>query len=157
MAFAMISNFGNWFTSEWLLALILTLFLVDLIWYARPLGLFAAFLTTFWICMRFGPWGKWTVFFAILIFLIVYSAYFSIYVPFAKWIAKLFTKSAPKETVERIIGEKGRIRIVSGKSMFKWDDELWPIKGEQNSFSEGEIVKCIDFTDGFAVVERVQP
>ena len=75
---------------------------------------------------------------------------------FTRWIAKLLWKGAPKETVERIIGEKGRIRIISGRIMFKWDDELWPIRDEQNAFSDGEIVKFVGFTDGYALVDTIQ-
>ena len=160
MELAMISSFGewftSWFTSEWLLALIVTILLVDIIFYGTTLGHFAVILTSLWLYLRFGPWGKWTVLVAILIFLGVYASYFCIYVPLVKLVQKMFQKGSPDEELHRIIGQTGRIRIVSGTTMFKWDGELWPIQEEHPSFNDGEVVKCVAFTDGIAIVEKVQ-
>ena len=159
--FDMISTFGtwftSWFTSGWLLAFILTIFLLDIILIARPLGHFAVILMTVWLCLRFGPWGKWTVFWGILIFLGVYAGYFCVYATVGKWVARMFQKGAPEEKLHRIVGKTGHIRIISGITMFKWDDELWSIQEEHPVFQEGEAVKCIAFTDGIAVVEKATP
>jgi hypothetical protein len=160
MSLAILSNFsnwfGNWFSSGWLLAIIVTIFLVDFIFIARPLGHFAVILMSLWLCIRLGPWGKWTIFWSIIIFLSIYTVYYCVYAILGRWVAKLFQKNAPEEKLHRIIGKVGHIRIVSGKTMFKWDDELWSIQEEHPEFHDGETVKCVTFSDGIAVVEKVQ-
>ena len=153
-----LANYGNWittwFSSGWLLAIILTIFLIDLILIARPLGHLAVILMTAWLCLRFGPWGKWTVFWGILIFLGVYAIYFLAYTTVGKLIAKTFLRGSPEEILHRIIGKTGHIRIVSDKIMFKWNDELWPIQEDHPIFQDGDNVKCIDFKDGIAIVVK---
>lgn len=145
----------TWFTSGWLLAIILTVFLIDLILIIRPLGHLAVVLMTAWLCMRFGPWGKWTIFWCILIFLGMYAVYFLVYATVGKWFALLLQHGAPAEKLHRIIGKKGHIRIVSGKTLLKWDDELWPIQEDHPEFQDGETVQCVDFKEGIAFVERI--
>ena len=156
-----LTNLGNWvltwFTSGWLLALILTIFLIDLIFIVRPLGHLAVVLMTAWLSLRFVPWGKWTIFWCIIIFVGTYAIYYLLYATIGKWFAILLQRGAPAEKLHRIIGEKGHIRIVSGKILFKWDDELWPIQEDPPAFQDGETVKCTDFKDGIAFVERISP
>ena len=155
-----LSNVGTWlttwFSSGWLLAVILTLFLLDLTILPLIVGHLAVILMTAWICLRFGPWGKWTVIWCILIFFGVYGLYLLAYATIGRWFSLLFQRGAPKEKVHRIIGKTGHIRIVSEKTMLKWDDELWPIQEEHADFQDGETVKCVAFKDGIAIVQKIE-
>ena len=155
-----LSNVGTWittwFSSGWLLAIILMLFLIDLTLFPLVVGPLASILLTVWICLRFGPWGMWTVIWGILIFLGVYGVYFLTYVSVNKWLAQLLQRGAPEEKLHRIIGKTGHIRIVSEKTMLKWDDELWPIQEEHADFRDGETVKCVAFKDGIAIVQKIE-
>ena len=146
--------FSNWFTSGWLLAIIFTIFLIDLIFTLRPLGHFAVLLMSAWLCLRFGPWGKWTVFWCIIIFLGVYAVYHLLFATVGGWIANMLQRGAPEEKLHRIVGKVGRIRIVSGKTMFSWDGELWSIQENHPDFQDGEEVKCTAFTEGIAIIEK---
>ena len=145
-----------WFSSGWVLAFILTFFVIDLILYKSLLGHIAAWLLTVWLCMCFVPWGRWTIFWYVLIFIGVYLAYYFIYGTVGVWFTKMLQKGAPEEKLHRIVGQQGRIHIVNEKTMFKWDDELWPIQIDHPVFCEGEAVKCVAFTDGLAIVEKMQ-
>ena len=156
------SSFGTWltgwFSSEWLLAILLTLFLLDAILMSKVLSHVAVFLTSAWLCLRFLTWGKWTVFWAVLIFLAVYLAYYVIFARIVgSLVAKALLRGSPEEKLQRIVGQTGHIRIVAGTAMFKWSGEFWPIQEEHPDFRDGEVVKCIDFSDGCAVVEKTMP
>lgn len=145
----------NWFIPEWLLALSLTLFVLDLCLQTEILTYCGIALLSGWLTWRLGVSVKWSVC-AFLLFLIGFSmAYFFFFrATLGKAVSKMLTKDAPQEIVHRIVGARGRIHIVEGKPFFKWNgEELLPVDEEASGpLDEGRIVTVVAMKDGDVTV-----
>ena len=146
----------NWFTPEWLLALALTLFVVDLIngvdgilsWLG--VGVVAA-----WATWRIDAPVKWWVLVYIGAFLVsglVWCLLFRGLI--GQPIRRLMQKGAPEERLAAIKGAKGILRVIDGKVMFRWNgDELWPVANPPAAASDGQEVVADGIRDGQVVIK----
>lgn len=128
---------------EWLLALGLTLFLIDLFFatdFISWIGVIALAGYTTW---RIHPNGYWALAVFLLsgaVWLVVYYAFFREIV--AKIVRKTLTKGSPDDSVDRIVGAEGRIRIVEGKAFFLYNgEELLPIADSISSWQDNDRVR----------------
>ena len=128
---------------EWLLALGLTLLLIDLFCatdFISWIGVVALAGYTTW---RLGPNGYW----ALAVFLISGAVWLVVYYAFWREIVvqvvrKALTKTAPDDSVDRIVGAEGRIRIVEGKPFFLHNgEELLPIADSDSAWRENDRVR----------------
>ena len=136
---------------EWLLALTLTLFVLDIFLATEVLswgGILS--LAIYFQCKIDPPW-KW----AILVFLISLAISFGLHRVIMKPIRSLFQHGAPDELRKRICNAEGTIHYVGDKAMFKWNgDELWSINTER-SFNEGDRVKVVSIKDDILTVAPI--
>ncbi len=145
------------FIPEWLLALALTLFIVDIFVATEVLTwtAFAAIAT--YVTWRLDPSPLW----AILTFITVFSGtVFAFYrLGGRAFIGKLLDctvlRNASKTTLENVVGQTGIVCWRNNQAFLKWNGELWPIDTSSAvSLPEGESVQVVKFHDGIASVEK---
>ena len=138
---------------EWLLALTLTLFILDIFLATEVLSWWGILSLASYITWRIGPTWKWgiLVFFLALIGSAVFY-YGVLRVLIGKPIRALLQHGAPDEVIEKLKGAKGMIHYVEGKPMFRWNgDELWPVNSVA-PVHEGDCVVVTSVTDGVVSV-----
>ncbi len=141
---------------EWLIALSLTLLIIDLFFDSEFLSWTAMLILTSYFTYKIGPELKWGILVFLLILsvivLLYYTAYRSLIV---NTVHKTLLRNAPDETTDRIVGKKLRIRIINGVTMVKWDDELWHVANADTlSLADGDEVIVEAFADGQATVKK---
>lgn len=138
---------------EWLLALTLTLFVVDIFLATEVMSWCGILSLAIYFTWRIGPSWKW----GILVFLLAFIGsgflyYFVFRVFIGKPIRELIQRGAPDEVVERLKGATGTIHYVDGVPMFRWNgDELWPITPGFTA-NEGARVVVTSIKDGVVSV-----
>ena len=141
---------------EWLLALTLTLFILDIFLATEVVSWWGILSLAVYFTWRIGPTWKW----GILVFLlalvgsaIIYYGVFRILI--GKPIRALLQHGAPNEVIEKLNGARGTIHYVDGKPKFRWNgDELWPIN-VGTSVNEGDNVVVTAVTDGIVNVAQI--
>jgi membrane protein implicated in regulation of membrane protease activity len=141
---------------EWLIAITLTLFIIDLFVEDETPSWIAMLTLATYFTAKIDPSFKWwfVVYFCIL------SIIFSLYYLFFRNVLlkisdKTWWRNSPNETIDRIIGKKGCIRIINGVTMVKWDDELWHVaNADALSLADGDKVIVEAFADGQATVKK---
>lgn len=136
---------------EWLLALTLTLFVLDIFLATEVLSWVGIITFATYITWRIEPAWKW----AILVFLLAIPIGGIFYWALVKLIRPLLHKGSPKELMEKLQGAKGIIHYVNGKPMFRWNgDELWSIANEE-PLKEGARVQVISIKDDVLTVAPI--
>ena len=146
----------SWIIPEWLLALALTLFVVDL--FTDEDGVLSwcgVAAVAAWATWRIGAPVKWSVLVFIGAFLVSGAAWHWLFRAFVSQpIRRLMQKGAPDEAIAAIKGAKGSLRIIDGKVMFRWNgDELWPVANPPADAVDGQPVEAADMKDGEVVLK----
>ena len=142
----------NFLMPEWLLALTLTLFVIDIILATEVLSWCGIITLATYITWRIGPTWKW----AFLVFLLVIPIAACFYYALVKLVRPLLQHGSPKEIMDRLKGARGIIHFVNGKPMFKWNgDELWPIECDMQ-VQEGDCVIVTSIKDDVLVVSLIK-
>ena len=141
---------------EWLLAIALTLFVID--FFSDEDGVLSWCGVTAmaaWATWRIGPPLKWCALVAIGAFFVCGAAWYWLFRGLiAEPIRRLLQKNAPNETIAAIKGAKGTLRVIDGKTMFRWHgDELWPIANPPPNPTDGAPAEVLDIKDGEVVLK----
>lgn len=140
---------------EWLLALSITLFILDIFVAGEWLTWLSIIALSFYITWRIDPPLIWGIVTTITVFCTTVTLY---YIFLRRCIQKLvrrtILRNAPEEVIERIVGQKAVIRIVNGTPFVKWNGELWSIAGstQNTSLQNGLIVTIKGIKDGNVVL-----
>lgn len=142
---------------EWLLALTVTLFVLDIFLETEVLSWSGILPLSIYITYRIGPtweWGILVFLLAMIVSAILYYGLFRVFI--GRPIRALLQRGAPNEVIERLKGAQGVIHYVGEKPMLRWNgDELWPIKTDA-FVQEGDRVIVTAVQDGVLTVEPVK-
>lgn len=141
---------------EWLLALTLTLFVLDIFLATEVLSWGGILSLAIYFTWRIEPSWKWTILVFVLSLVVSILLYYTIlYGLVFRAIRSLLQHGAPDELNERLCNAEGTIHYVGEKAMFKWNgDELWSISNEA-PLSEGTRVKVISIKDNVLTVATI--
>ncbi len=146
----------SWFIPEWLLALALTLFVVDLFTDEEGvLSWLGVAAVAGWATWRVGAPLKWSILIFIMAFVVSGALWYWLFrgvigVP----VRRLVQRKAPDEAIVKIRGAKGTLRVVGGKVMFRWNgDELWPVANPPPGASDGQEAEAAGMDGGQVVLE----
>jgi hypothetical protein len=147
----------DWLVPEWLLALSLTLFLLDIVLFQTEVLTWAGIsLLSGWIVWRVefasGVWSVVSFIVFVFFFSIVYYVFFRATI--GKFVRRTFNRNSPDEIQTKIVGAHGHIHYVDGKPYFRWNgEELLPINIEESSsLEEGRAVTVASFANGDVTV-----
>ena len=63
-------------------------------------------------------------------------------------------KDAPDETIDALKGAKGTLRVIEGRTMFRWNgDELWPVANPPAGAADGQAAEAAGMKDGQVVLK----
>lgn len=142
----------NFLLPEWLLALTLTLFALDIFLATEVLSWCGIITLASYLTWRIGPTWKW----AILVFLLAIPVAAIFYYTLVKLVRPLLQHGSPKEIMEKLKGARGTIHFVNDKPMFRWnDDELWSVDSEMQ-VQEGDRVVVTSIKDGVLTVSPIK-
>ena len=147
----------SWLIPEWLLALALTLFVVDL--FTDEDGVLSwcgVAAVAGWATWRIGAPVKWSVLIFIGAFLVSGAAWHWLFRAFVSQpIRRLMQRDAPDETIDAIKGAKGTLRVIDGKVMFRWNgDELWPVANPPAGAADGQSAEAAGMKNGEVVLKQ---
>lgn len=137
------------FMPEWLIALAVTLFVLDLFLMTEVLSWFGVTALSAWLTWRIGAHWYW----AILIYLGSFTLFAFGYVfllrnTLGKIVRNWMQGRAPKEAVLNLVGAYGNVRIIDGKTFVYCCDELWPVVDEGLPLSNNMRVVVTDNQSG---------
>jgi hypothetical protein len=147
----------NWLVPEWLLALSLTLFLVDIVFLQTEVVTWLGIsLLSGWLVWRIdfvsGVWSVVSFIVFFFLFSIVYYVFFRAAI--GELVRRTLNRNSPDELQVRLVGARGHVHYVEGKPYFKWNgEELLPINIEESSsLEEGRAVTVASFANGDVTV-----
>ena len=129
---------------EWLLALGLTLFLVDLlVFHTDFISWVGVVSLAGYTTLRLHPNGYWALAVFLLSGVIWWVAYYAFFREIVgRIVRRTLTKGSPDDSIDRIVGAEGRIRIVEGKPFFLYNgEELLPIADSDSDWRENDRVR----------------
>ena len=146
----------SWLMPEWLLALALTLFVIDL--FTDEEGIISwvgVGAVAGWATWRIGAPPIWSVLVFIGAFFLSGAAWYWLFRCFiGQPIRRLMQNGAPNEAVVALKGAKGKLRVIDGKVMFRWNgDELWPVANPPPGAADGQTVEAAGLDDGQVVLK----
>lgn len=146
----------SWLIPEWLVALALTLFVVDIFLMTEILSWGGVLALASWLTWRIDAPLKWSV----LIFIGAFTGFAFVYVfllraTIGAVVRRVIQGRAPDETLYAIVGKTGRIRIIGGRVFANVDAELWPVATSDESFTDGVNVKVTAIKEGVVLVSRI--
>lgn len=146
----------SWLIPEWLLALALTLFVIDL--FTDESGILSwcgVAAIAGWATWRVGASWKWSILVFIAAFFVSGGAWQWIFRGLvAQPIRRLLQRNAPDEAVVSIKGAKGTLRVIDGKVLFRWNgDELWPVANPPERAADGQEAEADGLRNGEVVLK----
>lgn len=147
----------NFLVPEWLLALTLTLFVLDIFLATEVISWGGVLTLAAYITYRIGPTWEWGILVFILAFALSTIVYYGLFrILIGKTFRALLQRGAPDEVIERLKGARGVVHYVEERPMLRWNgDELWPIATDV-SLQEGDRVVVVAVQDGILTVEPVK-
>ena len=144
----------DWFIPEWLVALSLTLFILDIFLMTEFLSWGGVLSLSTWLVWKIDAPIKWSV----LIFVVAFTGFSFLYVFLFRntigiAIRKILQGKSPEEGLYSLVGKKGEVRKIEGNYFISVEGELWPIRNEGIDFMDGDIRSIISITDGVVSVE----
>ncbi len=146
----------SWLIPEWLLALALTLFIVDLFTDEEGvLSWLGVASVAGWATWRIGAPLKWSILVYIAAFVVSGAAWYWLFRGFIGVpVRRVIQRNAPDEAIEKIKGAKGILRLVEGKVLFRWNgDELWPVANPPPGAADGQPAEAAGLDDGMVVLK----
>ena len=141
----------NGFLPEWLLALALTLFVIDIFTDEEGIVSWCGVISiATWATWRVGAPLVWSVLVFIAAFFLAGAAWYWLFRGFVgRPIRNLLQKNAAVEAVSAIKGAKGSLHLVEGRVFFRWNgDELWPVANPPAGAVEGQEAVAHELKDG---------
>jgi membrane protein implicated in regulation of membrane protease activity len=144
----------DWFIPEWLVALSLTLFVLDIFLMTEFLSWGGVLSLSTWLVWKIDAPIKWSV----LIFVVAFTGFSFLYVFLFRntigiAIRKILQGKSPEEGLYSLVGKKGEVRKIEGNYFISVEGELWPIRNEGIDFMDGDIKSIVLITDGVVSVE----
>jgi membrane protein implicated in regulation of membrane protease activity len=144
----------DWFIPEWLVALSLTLFVLDIFLMTEFLSWGGVLSLSTWLVWKIDAPIKWSV----LIFVVAFTGFSFLYGflfrnTIVVAIRKILQGKSPEEGLYSLVGKKGEVRKIEGNYFISVEDELWPIRNEGIDFTEGVIKSIVSINDGVVSVE----
>ena len=144
----------DWFIPEWLVALSLTLFVLDIFLMTEFLSWGGVLSLSTWLVWKIDAPIKWSV----LIFVVTFTGFSFLYVFLFRntigiAIRKILQGKSPEEGLYSLVGKKGEVRKIEGNYFISVDGELWSIRNEGINFMDGDIKSIVSITDGVVSVE----
>ena len=144
----------DWFIPEWLVALSLTLFVLDIFLMTEFLSWGGVLSLSTWLVWKIDAPIKWSV----LIFVVAFTGFSFLYVflfrnTIGVAIRKILQGKSPEEGLYSLVGKKGEVRKIEGNYFISVEGELWPIRNEGIDFMDGDIKSIVSITDGVVSVE----
>lgn len=144
----------DWFIPEWLVALSLTLFVLDIFLMTEFLSWGGVLSLSIWLVWKIDAPIKWSV----LIFVVAFTGFSFLYVflfrnTIGVAIRKILQGKSPEEGLYSLVGKKGEVRKIEGNYFISVEGELWPIRNEGIDFMDGDIKSIVSITDGVVSVE----
>ena len=144
----------DWLMPEWLLAISVTVFVVDIFWQTEILSWSAVLITAGYITWRVGVPLKWGIAVFLVSTIVVGMFYHFFLRAVVGMQVRMLQGGAPNETIDSIRGAEATIHIVDGRTMLRWNgDELWPVKNPPAAPVEGQRVKIARLENGLAVIQ----
>ena len=146
----------SWLIPEWLLALALTLFIVDL--FTDEEGIVSWIgvgAVAGWATWRIGAPMVWSVLIFIGAFIVSGAAWYWLFRGLiGQPVRRIMQKGAPSEAIVALKGARGKLRIINGKVMFRWNgDELWPVANPPADAADGQPAEAAGMRDGQVVLK----
>ncbi len=138
------------FFPEWLLALALTLLVLDMFIATEALTWSAFAVVAGYLTWVLGPSPLWAVLIFLGIFLGLSLLFYccGVRVITKRIVARYLLRGSPKETIDRIVGQEGVIYKQSDRAFLKWNGELWPIDGAIDHLKDGDRARVVAFREG---------
>ena len=147
----------SWLIPEWLLALALTLFVIDLFTDEEGiLSWIGVSAVAGWATWRIGAPPMWSVLIFVGTFLLSGAAWYWLFRSLiGQPVRRLMQKGAPNEAIVALNGAKGTLRVIDGKVMFRWNgDELWPVANPPAGTADGQAAEAAGMKDGQVVLKN---
>ncbi len=141
------------FIPEWLLAVAITMFVIDIFLPTEILSWISLLMISVYVVWKIDPPILW----GILIFIITFSSVTIFYYLFLRRfispiVSKTIVRNSPKQKLSSIVGEKVIIENVKGINMVKCCGELWPIASTSPLLKAGTVVIVENVFEGQLVV-----
>lgn len=146
----------DWLIPEWLVALSLTLFIVDIFLMTEILSWGGVIALACWLTWRIDAPLKWSV----LIFIGSFICFAFMYVCLLRttigtMVRRLMQGRAPDETLYAIVGKTGLVRVIDGRVFANVESELWPVANSDESIVDGVKVKVTAIRGGEILVSCI--
>lgn len=140
---------------EWLLALALTLFVVDIFIPTEIMSWCGIFALSGYLTWRINVPILWSIIVFVLALTFFSLLYYSVFRVFARaTFEKFLQRNAPPERIDAVNGAVGTVHFVGNKPMFRWNgDELWPISNSLQDLVEGQSIIAKKLCDGCIEVD----
>ncbi len=152
-----------WFTEQsvlnWMLAIGITLLVVDIIFFDTDLlTLLAMGVFAWWGTVLLNPPTEWSAL-TFITFLFLWTLFYYVFwkLLIRRTINKFIKAAAPKDHLgETLPGKCGHICSTPDSRFIKIEDQIFPISERDHKWvTDGERVRITDFKNGVAYVEKI--
>lgn len=137
----------EWFIPEWLVALALTLFILDIFLMTEILSWGGVFSLAVWLTWKIDASWKWMVLVFVASFtMFAFMYWFLFRNVIGRFVRRIMQGKSQDEALYSLKGKTGRIKNIDGKSFVFVDGELWPVIYNLATLPDGAIVKvkCVE-------------
>ena len=141
---------------HWMLAISLTLLVLDVFCNTEFLSWISMLVFSLWGTMQFELPVQWSVLVYIVILMICAALYYTLWTQFVRrLVMNCLLRKAPREAQESLAGTRGKI-VGEGDSLsIKYGDQFLPVAEScRSGLAAGDSVTITAVKDGFASVER---
>lgn len=142
---------------HWMLAISLTLLVLDVFCNTEVLSWISMLVFALWGTMQFDLPVQWMVLVFILILILCAVLYYTIWTHCVRrLVMDVIMRKAPKEAQESLVGTRGHILGERDCLCIKFGDQILPVSARsRDGLTAGDEVEIVSFTNGFAEVRRV--
>ena len=140
---------------HWMLAVAVTIFLVDIYIQTEILSIGALLIFVSYISSLFDAYLGIPIQWSIVVFFLCTCLVFSFY--YVVWkkavgpiLSKIYFREKSKEAIETVTGKSAIFRLIDGNPFIEWNGELWSAESSAgiNSFSDKEKVEILKQESG---------
>lgn len=116
----------------WVLAIGLTIILVDVFFETEILSVGALLGTSIYVSLLFNVDIKWRVLIALLCWLVVTALFYVVWKRFVTPVIQRGFSKGFAEASHSAVGATGEFRLIEGKAFVYWNGDLWPVDMEED-------------------------
>ena len=141
---------------HWMLAISLTLLVLDVFCNTEFLSWISMLVFSLWATMQFELPVQWMVLVYILILILCAVFYYTLWTHCVRrLVMDCIMRRAPKEAQESLAGTPGKIVGEDDNLSIKYGDQYLPVASElRHAYTAGDSVVITEVKDGFAYVKR---